>query len=33
LVRNIATEILAQQHEYRSAGGRIIIPVPRIEIL
>jgi SAM-dependent methyltransferase len=33
LVRNIATEILAQQREYRKAGGRIIIPVPRIEIL
>jgi SAM-dependent methyltransferase len=33
LVRNIATEILAQQHEYRRAGGRIIIPLPRIQIL
>jgi SAM-dependent methyltransferase len=33
LVRNIASEILTQQHEYRKAGGLIIIPLPRIEIL
>jgi len=33
LVRNIAAEILAQQHSYRNAGGRIIIPLPRIEVL
>jgi SAM-dependent methyltransferase len=33
LVRNIATEILTQERAYRSAGGRVIIPVPRIEIV
>ena len=33
LVRNIADEVLAQQHEYRKAGGRIIVPLPSIEIL
>lgn len=33
LVRNIAPEILAQQRDYRDAGGRIIIPVPRVEVL
>ena len=33
LTWNFADEILAQQEEYRAAGGRFIVPVPQVRVL
>jgi hypothetical protein len=30
LVWNIADEVMAQEHEYRAAGGTFIIPIPEV---
>lgn len=33
LTWNFADEILAQQEEYRAAGGRFVVPVPQVRVL
>jgi SAM-dependent methyltransferase len=33
LAWNVRAEVVAQQEDYRRAGGRFIVPVPRVEII